>query len=192
MNFSERQIEIIDASMQLIAAKGIQHLTTKNLAAAMNFSEPSIYRHFKNKSDIVQSALSYFQGKMKNQTQAVMNSDEDALEKLRKLIEIQFYYFSEFPVYSLLVFSELIFQGDESLSQMVKLAIDQRLDFIEKLVLKGQEEGVIRRDVPSGDLVTMYIGCIRFTLLKWKLDNFRSDLKKEGIKINNMITSLLS
>ncbi|MCB0409114.1 MAG: helix-turn-helix transcriptional regulator, partial [Flavobacteriales bacterium] len=48
MNYSDRQIEIIVAATKLISEKGIQNLTTKNLAAEMSFSEPALYRHFKN------------------------------------------------------------------------------------------------------------------------------------------------
>ena len=55
MNFTERQIEIIDASKDLIGRKGIQNLTIKNLAKKMSFSEPALYRHFKDKTEILKS-----------------------------------------------------------------------------------------------------------------------------------------
>ena len=65
MNYSKRQIEIIEAATILIGQKGIQNLTTKNLAAEIGFSEPALYRHFKNKSDILQSVLVYYRVLMK-------------------------------------------------------------------------------------------------------------------------------
>ena len=57
MNFTKRQIEILDASKELIGAKGIQNLTIKNIANKMSFSEPAIYRHFKDKTEIIKSVL---------------------------------------------------------------------------------------------------------------------------------------
>ncbi|MCK5088225.1 MAG: helix-turn-helix transcriptional regulator, partial [Melioribacteraceae bacterium] len=46
---TKRQAEIIDESIKLIADKGIQGLTIKNLSKAIGVSEPAIYRHFENK-----------------------------------------------------------------------------------------------------------------------------------------------
>ena len=57
MDFTKRQIEIIDASKDLIGKKGLQNLTIKNLAKKMSFSEPALYRHFKDKTSILKALL---------------------------------------------------------------------------------------------------------------------------------------
>ena len=57
MNFTKRQVEIIEASKDLIGTKGLQNLTIKNLAKKMNFSEPALYRHFKDKTDYIRAEL---------------------------------------------------------------------------------------------------------------------------------------
>ena len=46
MKFTERQIEILNASKDLIGTKGIQNLTIKNLAKKMSFSEPATLSSF--------------------------------------------------------------------------------------------------------------------------------------------------
>jgi AcrR family transcriptional regulator len=43
---SDRQKEIIEVSLALIAENGIQGLTIKNLAKRIGFSESAIYRHY--------------------------------------------------------------------------------------------------------------------------------------------------
>ena len=62
---SARQPEIVGAAIQLISKGGIQGLTTKNLATRLKLSEPALYRHFKNKRDILLAILEFFQ---ENQT----------------------------------------------------------------------------------------------------------------------------
>ena len=57
MIFTKRQIEIIDASKDLIGEKGVQNLTIKNLAKKMSFTEPALYRHFKDKTQILSGLL---------------------------------------------------------------------------------------------------------------------------------------
>jgi len=44
-DFTERQIEIIEAATHRIDQFGIQELTIKNLAADLNLSEAALYRH---------------------------------------------------------------------------------------------------------------------------------------------------
>ncbi|MGC9375649.1 MAG: TetR/AcrR family transcriptional regulator, partial [Bacteroidales bacterium] len=42
--FSERQKEILTTAVEIIAAKGIQGLTIKNLSKEIGISEAAIYR----------------------------------------------------------------------------------------------------------------------------------------------------
>ncbi|MBL6964026.1 MAG: helix-turn-helix transcriptional regulator, partial [Candidatus Marinimicrobia bacterium] len=51
--YTERQDQIIQESIQLIAEKGIQGLTIKNISKAIGITEPAIYRHFDSKNDII-------------------------------------------------------------------------------------------------------------------------------------------
>ena len=66
MTFTKRQIEIIDASKDLIGEKGVQNLTIKNLAKKMSFSEPALYRHFKDKTQILKGLLLFHREAIKN------------------------------------------------------------------------------------------------------------------------------
>ncbi len=50
-DFTVRQKQIIQESIQLIADKGIQGLTIKNISKSIGISEPAIYRHFDNKNN---------------------------------------------------------------------------------------------------------------------------------------------
>ena len=60
MEFSKRQTEIIKAAVQIVSINGIQALTTKSLAEYIGISEPALYRHFKNKSEIIRAMLMQF------------------------------------------------------------------------------------------------------------------------------------
>ncbi|MBK7754593.1 MAG: helix-turn-helix transcriptional regulator [Flavobacteriales bacterium] len=51
MDIKPRQLEIMEAAGQLMTESGYAALTTKRLAERMGFSEPALYRHFKNKED---------------------------------------------------------------------------------------------------------------------------------------------
>ena len=50
---SERRSEILNKSLEIISEKGFYNLTIRNIAAEINISEAAVYRHFKNKKEIV-------------------------------------------------------------------------------------------------------------------------------------------
>jgi AcrR family transcriptional regulator len=178
--------------MKLIAQHGIQHLTTKNIAVAMGFTEPSIYRHFKNKTAILEGILHYYRDQMKVPVQQILQSKMNILEQLLEMIEVQFSHFTKHPAISIVIFSDSIFQHEQSLSKTVKGIIERKVKLTDTMMTAGQKEGVIRKDVSPTVLTTMYIGCIRFTLLKWKLSGYAFDLNGETKKLRKSLTVLLS
>ena len=50
--FTERQRQIIDTSIDLIGNRSIHALTIKNIAKEIKLTEGAIYRHFFSKNDI--------------------------------------------------------------------------------------------------------------------------------------------
>ena len=60
MELTRRQQEIVRTALELIAAGGIRNLTIRNLADRLGLTEPAIYRHFRNKSEIVRTLIGEF------------------------------------------------------------------------------------------------------------------------------------
>ena len=58
--FGERQEQIVKVTIKLIAEKGIQNLTTKNISKEIRIYEPAIYRHLKCKLEILKGIIQYF------------------------------------------------------------------------------------------------------------------------------------
>ena len=53
MKRTKRQDEILDIALNLLADGGVKNLTMKRIAESIGVSEPAVYRHFKNKTEIV-------------------------------------------------------------------------------------------------------------------------------------------
>ena len=105
MNYSKRQIEIIEAATILIGQKGIQNLTTKNLAAEIGFSEPALYRHFDNKTAILQAVLGYYREIMKDGLEQIILYNNTGKEKIKDILNFQFFHFSKNPAIVMVIFS---------------------------------------------------------------------------------------
>ncbi len=190
MDLSKRQIEIIQAATKIIGDKGIQNLTTKNLAAEMGFSEPALYRHFKGKTDILVSVLKFYKESLQKGMSEIILSNDNGIDKLDKILKFQFNHFSKNPAIVMVIFAETSFQYEKELSQIVLEILNKKKGTLEKIIVAGQEDGSIRKDVSSEHISSIFMGGMRFTILKWRLNDYNFELNNEANNLANAYRSL--
>jgi len=177
--FTKRQREIIEAAIGIIADKGIQKMTIKNLAKSIGVTEGAIYRHFSTKLDILLGILSIFREQIRdNFTQ--IPSDRSAYDVLAAIISKQMDMFAAKPIITAVIFSEEIFQNDKQLSKTVFSIMNENINTFLEIIKNGQGKGEIRNDVPAEQLSNMLMGAIRLLITRWRLSGFAFDLKSEG------------
>lgn len=192
MEYTDRQIEIINAATELINEGGIQQLTTKALAERMGFSEPALYRHFKNKTEILSSLLNYYGQGLKSKMDELVSEEDSGLSKLKKIIEFQFKHFSKHPAIVMVIFAETSFQYEEKLSNAVHNILKNKKQRVKNIIELGQKDGSIRNDVQPEQLASIFMGSMRFIILQWRLNNYKNDLNKEGYSLWDTIKTLLN
>jgi len=189
---SERQQEIIEVSIDIIANKGIQGLTIKNLSKEIGISEPAIYRHFESKTDILLAILNNFQEMAVFMNEAVLEMEDTAIEKISfmfsKIIEI----FSKEPSHISVVFSEEIFKNEEKLKNKIIELMTLKEQAIEQIILQGQEKGEVRTDIDNKTLALIVMGALRFTVKQWDLRKQQENLIEEGNKLIDALKAILS
>jgi AcrR family transcriptional regulator len=192
IEFTERQIEIMEAATLRIDKFGIQELTIKNLASDLNLSEAALYRHFKSKNEIMLGLLNYFIEELKTRLSKILNkTDRKASELLIDIFDSQLKTFVKKPSIVTVIFSESIFQFNKELSATVSTMMEMMQNNIEKIVKKGQEDGSISKIVGTSTLTTIIMGGMRITVLKWKLSGHQSDLVKDGRKVLDGILKMV-
>ena len=82
---SERQKEIMAASLEIISAEGIQNLTIKNISGRIGISEPAIYRHYENKISILIAILDEFRTMSSKLFSEHSSGDITPVEKLKNI-----------------------------------------------------------------------------------------------------------
>ena len=192
MEFTKRQIEIIHAATELIGEKGIQNLTTKSLAERMQFSEPALYRHFKDKNQILSSVILFFKEELKKKVDEIQLGRGSGREKMEKIVEFLFGHFRIKPAVVMVIFAETSFQFDEGLSKAVhELLVSMKSRFI-RIIEIGQQDGSVRSDIEPSALVNIFMGGIRFTVLQWRISNFSTDLENDGHVLLSTFHALFS
>lgn len=190
--FTDRQIEIMEAATARIDQHGIQNLTIKNLAADINLSEPALYRHFESKNEILLSLLNYFLYEMKTRINDIsLASNTTAGDELRAIFTSQLKTFMDKPAIVSVIFAESIFHFDKTLRNKVSEIMDFMQDFVKTNIQKGQESEQYVKLINAATITTIITGGMRMAVLKSKLSGNNTKLVKDGMVVLDGILKMI-
>lgn len=190
--YTDRQIEIMEATTARIDKYGIQNTTIKNLAADIGLSEPALYRHFSSKNEILLSLLEYFAQELKIRINNISTkTDEKSGDKLRAIFNSQLQTFSEKPAIVSVIFAESIFRFDKKLSDQVTEIMNLMHNYVKENIEKGQESGDYAKLINASTLTTIIVGGMRMAVLKWKISGNKSNLLKDGTAVLEGILKMI-
>jgi len=185
---SERQKEIINASLELIAESGIQSLTIKNLSKKIGLVESAIYRHYESKTQILIAILdSITEGAKPND----LTGDESVICFLEKRLENHFLTFTNNPALVSVVFAEDLFQNEPLLIEKTKVKVEKSISELAKLISVGQQKGEIRNDIVSEQISIMINGSVRMLVKQWKMSGYSFDLIIKGAELIHSLKLML-
>ncbi|MBN2828865.1 MAG: TetR/AcrR family transcriptional regulator [Candidatus Cloacimonetes bacterium] len=191
MILTERQSQIVDAAIKLIAEQGIQNLTIKNLSGIVGISDAAIYRHFNSKDEIVMAMLNHFDtisGFVLSETET---DDLSSLDKIKKFLFDRYKRFSENPKAARVMFSEEVFKNDERYTEKMLSIMHQHGESIRGIILEGQKNGEIRSDIPAKQLFILIFGSMRLLITQWNMRDASFDLSREGAELWDSICKML-
>ena len=188
---TNRQKDIVNASISIIAKKGIQKLTIKNISQKLGISEPAIYRHFDSKLDILLAILMDFSNNSKQAFIAVLDTDIPAIKQFEALYTHHFVKFANNPALTAVIFSEEIFQSEKVLANKVLEVMNRNLELLANIIEKGQKQGEIRTDIDKRHLANIIMGSLRLLITKWRLSKYAFFLEEEGALVLESLKKLL-
>ncbi len=188
--FSERQQQIVETATKIIANRGIQNLTIKNIATEIGISEPALYRHFSNKLEILKAVITNFQNKMKPALEK-LNKSINSLNKIESFILEHLRIISQNPDFAKVIFSEANFQNEDELILKMNNMMNQSHKILETVVQSGQNNNEIRTDVSSLSIARMIIGSLRFLVTQWSMSGMIFNLETEGKQLCDDMKKLI-
>ncbi len=185
---SERQKEIINASLELIAESGIQSLTIKNLSKKIGLVESAIYRHYASKMQILIAILDSISTKTNSEN---VKEVESILGLLEERLINHFQTFTEKPALVSVIFAEDLFQNEPLLVEKTRLKIEKSISELAELITIGQKRGEIRTDIDPEIVSIMINGSLRMLVKHWKMTSYSFDLISKGKLLIESLKSIL-
>lgn len=191
MEIRDRQLEIITAAGEILEEFGVTGLTTKRLAEKMGFAEAALYRHFRNKEDIIITLLNYLAANMEERLQSAIQGIEDPAEQLAEIFNNQFDFFRQHPEFLVAIFSDGLLEASQGINSAIQQIMMVKRKWLLRIIGEGQKQAVFRTDVSAEDLAHVIMGTFRLQMLQWRMGGHAFDLRVKGKKLMRSIFKLI-
>lgn len=188
---SDRQSEIIHTAIKLIGEGGIQALTIKNLSAEIGIAESAIYRHFKSKTEVLNTLLDFLKSIICSHYDHTYKLNISAVGRIEQMIIGQLKIFAENPPYAIVILSDGLYKNEKELHSKIFTLMENAKTTYIKIIDEGKIAGEIRKDVASEQIAFIIMGSVRLTINQWSLSDFSFDLKERSNILFQTIKTLI-
>lgn len=157
---------ILQAAITIFAEQGYYKSTISQIAREAGVADGTIYLYFKNKDDILDHFFSYKTREVFGRFKKEVDKADNALEKLQNLIRRHLMEFENDRDMAVVYQVETRMKRRLS-DEKIKDMSDMYFDLVSSIVKQGQQEGVIRPDLPIALVKQIMIGAIDEVISTW-------------------------
>ncbi len=168
----QRKEYIVLQAVTLISEKGINHVSTKEIAKRLNISEGLIFKLFPRKSDIILAVLEHLSIYDKDMYITALDKNENAYDAICFYINSFMIYYENYPEITAVNMAYDSLRGDPILEQKASSIFQNRIYYLSQLLDKARAESETWGTLPSEDFAIMILSTIRGMCLKWRLENY--------------------
>jgi AcrR family transcriptional regulator len=171
-----RKKQIIAAARKLIVKKGSEHLTVRAIAKEVNITEAAIYRHFKNKKEILSFLMSQITTSMLEEIDRASSERSPSLETVHDILMLHLSKIEQARGMSFQIIAEVISFGDKNLNREVYENINIYIEKLKELIKEGVGAGFIRDDIDLDSCAMLLFCMIQGMVNVWALGRYGFDL----------------
>lgn len=174
-----RREEIILAALTLVANQGVKSMTVERISSIVGIVPSALYRHFTNKSEILESVVGLIGERMRNNAIEVNKENSNSLYAIRKLLMRQVQLIMEFSAIPQILFSEEVYRENPTLKAKLFQMINTFLSELSTIVKRGQQQGYIRPDMDAWNIAVMFLGLFQPSAFLYHLSDGKFDIVKQ-------------
>lgn len=183
-----RRESIIISIIETLNEVGIQNLSTRLIAEREGVSEGTLFRHFKNKNEMMVAVIDHFSQFDHSIIQTTINRGLSPVETIYYFITAYAEYYENYPAITVIVQAYDSLMHDPDLSDQVKAIITKRSDFLIETIERGRGDGSIKASTDSQLLEHLITGASNDICLKWRMEKFSFSIKE---RVTAMLEMLL-
>jgi AcrR family transcriptional regulator len=159
----DRQIELTDAALHIIATKGIAALTTRSLAEQVGLSSGAIFRHFASLEALLDAVVARVETVLEA---TYPPSTLPPVERLDRFVKARSTAVgNQLGILRLVLSEQFLLALPESGSARLSACVQRTRAFVVECVREGQDTGELRGDLPAETLAPIVMGTVQMLAL---------------------------
>lgn len=146
----EKRNKILSVAIDEFATQGFDNANINIIAKKAGVSVGSLYKYFNTKTDLFLTSVNYGISALSSIIDSIVNSPDDVMTKLEKLIRIAIEY-SRTNSVLIKLYNEFTSEGNAELAKQIAADIESiTSSAYKKAIVEGQVSGEIRTDIDPG------------------------------------------
>lgn len=171
-----RHEQIAEAALDIVRSDGVKGLSVAAVAQKVGIVPSAVYRHFKNKSEIVNSVLKLIRACLNQNYHDVIQRNLEPVEKLNIVLKRHVELIAGNNAIPRIIFSEEVIGGMPEKQQQLYGIIQDVINNVASIVEEGQKKGSIRKDIPAENIAVSFLVMIQPAAIIWNLSDGEFDL----------------
>ena len=183
LSAEQRQEEIVGVALSLAAARGVDSVTTQEMADALGLTQGAIFRHFPTKDDIWIAAIQWVRARLMGVVGEAAGRGENPLDALEKIFFAHVAFIAEHPAIPRLVFSDQLLHKHPQLRQLIQGILTSYEAKLAALFEEASEQGLAREKLDEHSAATLFIGMIQGLVIQSTIFGGQRSLVEEAKKV---------
>jgi len=184
-----RKDKLIITTLEIIDEIGIMNLSTREIASREGVSEATLFRHYRNKNDLLMAVLDYFTQFDNDLYQTTMLKKLNPLDAIRFFLSSLAEFYENYPAITVITQLMDTLRYEPELEEKVRSIVFQRSQLLEKLIDEAKKQNEIRKDIDAELLADIISGAFRETCLKWRFSRNFSLKERFNSSLNSILAS---
>lgn len=155
----EKYQRILDAAVEVIAERGYFHSPVSAIAARAGVADGTIYLYFKNKDDVLRTAIDRTFGRFHEQVEERFRTVTDPKAQLEAIAQMHLESAAVNRNMAILMQTEMR-QSAKFIAEFSHKHLVRYIQVVREVVRRGQQQGVFRQDVSDGVVAHCMFGAI--------------------------------
>ncbi|MDO8263076.1 MAG: TetR/AcrR family transcriptional regulator [Gallionella sp.] len=178
----ERQNEIIRVAVDLAAEKGVDNVTTQNMADAMKVTQGAIFKHFTTKDDIWVAVMHWIREQLMKVLEKAASEADNPVDAIERMFFAHIAFISKHPAIPRLLFSELLHKKNSKLRDLIQGIISGYETKIAGLLDAAKAQSLVPPGLDSNSAAVLYIGMIQGLVMQVSIFGGKRSLLDEARK----------
>ena len=177
-----RREQIAEAALSLVASGGLRRLSVAAVARRVGLVPSGIYRHFKNKDEILDAVLDRVERRLLANVKASRDEHADPVDCLKDVLMRHIRFLREGKVISVprMIFSDDVHGDNPERKRRVLGVLSKYTGEVAEIVRLGQSQGRIRPELDAQTVAMMLFGIIVPAGILWHLTEGGFDVTRHA------------